>query len=514
MVLGQAGICRFETRSRKQHKQEHPVNTTINTNTPNISGAGFQNIDDTTDISLDKGRRVKATQHTQVEARSQKEHGNSAKAHSYRTPAKPREPVSLREAQAAFSHVLGTLLNTDDTKAANDATSGAGTAGGGSFTLARFEALTPEDMNLMLTQLTVGSLADTARVKAEGLKIREEGAERLRLRQNDDLRKQIDDSIKQQQQTQKSGKAAEIIDWIVGAAEVISGAIKMALGDELGGAADLAAGCAGLVKAYAEHMEQEDPANADHWKQMASDAGKVQLAFEIIGAAVDIMSVGKGIMAAKSVAQGASKALAEASGEAISAGMEIGGEIGAQATKNVIKAFAMEVADNVAETVARQVSGPLAKAFSKEAIEKLVAKAAETAVKDAMESGAKVTAKSISKEIVKQIAKDTAKVVAKTVLGSVGNRVKSAGDLGGKLVDTIVTYDINKQNLELKALIKKLQAEGEFMQFLLDDFEQVKKHAQQDMKDLLDDAGKALNNCQDQSQKMAAALTSVVTRIA
>jgi secreted effector protein SseC len=461
------------------------VNTTINTNTPNISGAGFQNIDDTTDISLDKGRRVKATQHTQVEARSQKEHGNSAKAHSYRTPAKPREPVSLREAQAAFSHVLGTLLNTDDTKAANDATSGAGTAGGGSFTLARFEALTPEDMNLMLTQLTVGSLADTARVKAEGLKIREEGAERLRLRQNDDLRKQIDDSIKQQQQTQKSGKAAEIIDWIVGAAEVISG--------------DLAAGCAGLVKAYAEHMEQEDPANADHWKQMASDAGKVQLAFEIIGAAVDIMSVGKGIMAAKSVAQGASKALAEASGEAISAGMEIGGEIGAQATKNVIKAFAMEVADNVAETVARQVSGPLAKAFSKEAIEKLVAKAAETAVKDAMESGAKVTAKSISKEIVKQIAKDTAKVVAKTVLGSVGNRVKSAGDLGGKLVDTIVTYDINKQNLELKALIKKLQAEGEFMQFLLD---------------LLDDAGKALNNCQDQSQKMAAALTSVVTRIA
>ncbi|QAU24329.1 type III secretion system translocon protein [Dyella sp. M7H15-1] len=489
-----------------------------------LSVGGFQ---DDSDIELSPigEKRVHGARLQQVEGRAKQERDGRTKTQDYHAPAKPRESTTLRAAEYAFDQVVSTLVSYGSrTLAASTANSPAvtGSAGGKGYSLSNFENMTPEAMKLALTQLCVTGLGDVVKLKSEAIKIREEGAQALRLRQNEDLRKEIDTSIQDQQKAQKAGIFAVIVDWIIAVAEIISGVVKMAFGDFAGGAADFTAGCAGVVKAFGETMALADPDNAEKWKKLAEDAGKVQLSFEILGAAVDLFSVGKAVMVGKKVAEVAAKKVEEAStygwGKMIAYAVKIGEDISGPAFQTLLQQFGKDVTEKVVKQATKELQesffSQVLLAFNKEEMAKLVTKAAEKVVKKAVESGAEVAVESLSKEIAKQIARTFGMNAMKLVYESTGNQIKAAAGVTTNIVNTAAMADINKQRAELQKLIKELMAQGDFMQFLLDEFEKMKKRQLESMKDLLDSAGQAQADASNQIQKTGALLSNIAAQVA
>ncbi|MBT2869654.1 type III secretion system translocon subunit SctE [Chromobacterium violaceum] len=423
-------------------------------------------------------------------------------------PARPREPVTLRLAEGALERILSAFGPKVDGKP---------------LTLAQMENTPIESMGLAAALLGIKSLGDTANLKSLALEIRAKGAEDLRLRQNEDLRKQIDQSIEDAQKAKKAGIFAVIVDWIVAAAEVVSGVAKIMVGDVAGGAMDLAAGCAGLVKAMCETLAQIDPDNADRYKEVADIAGKVQLAFEIAGMMVDAVSVGRGMMAAKSIGKATGTVMEKGSGEALHAAVKLGGEAGGKAAEKVAAEIGKTVAEQVSAQVAKNLTegitrffgqGQLLQAFSKQAIENMVTKAVKTVAEQAIKSGAEITAQQLAKQVVKEVQREIIKAVVKACMMSAANVGKAVTRAGVQGANGVLQGEISRERAELQKIIQQLIAESGYMQILLDDFERLKKRAREDIGQLMESAGKALSSGSDAQLKTGALLSSIAANIA
>lgn len=420
-------------------------------------------------------------------------------------PVLARQSVTLRQAEEA----LNRIFEASGTK-----------VDGKSITLADVESTPMEAMSLAAALLSVKFLGNNANLKSLALEIHTQGAENLRLRQNEDLRKQIDKALEDQQKAHKAGIFSAIVDWIVSDAEVISGVAKLVVGDYAGGAMDLAAGCAGLVKAVCETLALIDTAKADKYKEIADVAGKVQLAFEIAGMMVDLVSVGRGVMAAKSIAKTSETVMEGAAGQAVHTAVAQGGEAAVKtAATEVGKQVAEQVSEQVAKNIAEQTTrflgqGHLLEAFSKQAIEQMVTKAVETAAKKAMESGAKATAEEFTKQVVKEVQRAVIHAAVSASLKSAPNIAKAVTCASMRCANRVFQGEIAKERAELQKIVQELINESSFMQFMLDEFEKIKKRAKEDIGNLLDGAGKALSAGSDAQLKTGAMLSSIAANIA
>ena len=434
-------------------------------------------------------------------------------ARDFQSPPTPKEPVTLRLAEAALNRILKNFTTQES---------------GHPITLAQLERTPMEAMNLAAALLGVQSLGDNANLKSLALQIRTQGAENLRLSQNEDLRKQIDKAIEDQNKAHKAGIFSAIVDWVVSVAEVVSGVAKMVIGDYAGGAMDLAAGSAGLVKAMCETLALIDTANAEKYQKIADVAGKVQLAFEIAGMMVDVVSVGRGVMAAKSLTKATETVLEKGSGELLhstikQASSEAGKEAAQEVIKDVAKQVAGEVAAEVAEQVAKNIAdqstrvlgqGHLLEAFSKQAIEQMVTRAVENVAQKALKSGSETTAKELSNQIVKEVQREVVHAAVAASLKSAPNIAKAVTRASMQGANGIYQGEIAKERAELQKVVQQLITEGSFMQFMLDEFEKLKKRANEDIKSLVDGAGKALANGSEAQLKTGAVLSSIASNIA
>ncbi|AKM48566.1 type III secretion system translocon protein [Edwardsiella anguillarum] len=434
----------------------------------------------------------------------QRQQDHDPKREFHRPPA-PRQPVTLRLAEGALNRILDIFGPRVDGKP---------------LTVTDIERTPMEAMTLAASLLGVKALGDNANLKALAMEIRTHGAESLRLRQNEDLRKQVEKSIEDQAKAQKAGIFSAIVDWIVSIAEVVSGIGKILIGDFAGGAMDVAAGCAGLVKAACETLALIDKDNAEKYQSIADVAGKVQLAFEIAGMAVDLVSVGRGVMASKSIAKATETVMEGAAGEALHTAVTQGSEA-------AIKTAAAEIGKQVAEQVSEQVTrslaeqsarflgqGHLLEAFSKQAIEQMVTRAVETAAKRALQSGVEISAKELSKQVIKEVQREVIKAIVGACIDSVANNAKSATRSTLQSVNGVYQGVITKERAELQKVIQQLINETDFMQFMLDEFEKIKKRAKENIGSLMDGAGKALSAAADTQQKSGAMLSSIAANIA
>ncbi|PHV11475.1 type III secretion system translocon subunit SctE [Chitinimonas sp. BJB300] len=444
----------------------------------------------------------------------QRDAGKSAGS-QFLTPPKPRDPVVLRAAEAALNRILQPFTK--------DAT-------GKSLTLADIERTPMDAMTLAASLLGVKALGDTANLKSLALEIRTKGVEAVRLRQNEDLRKEVDKSIEDAQKAQKAGIIGAILDWVISIAEIVSGIVKIVtgvltgnVGSVVGGVMDLSAGAAGIVKAICETAALIDPKNAEKYKAVAEVAGKVQLAFEMAGMFVDALSVGRGMMAARSAVKGTEAVMVAGSGEALKQAMKIGGETGKQAVSNVASAVGKAVADQAAAQVLKELTektvkniltqGQLVQAFSKSAIEQMVTRAVEGVAKSAAKSAAEITAESLTREVVKAVQREVVEAAVKACIKSSANIGKAVVRAGATGVNGIAQGEIRRERAELQEMVQQLIAEGNFMQFLIDEFEKLKKQVNNDIRSLLDGAGKAISGGAESIQKNGAVLGNIANSI-
>nr|WP_277813783.1 type III secretion system translocon subunit SctE [Edwardsiella ictaluri] len=154
------------------------------------------------------------------------------------------------------------------------------------------------------------------------------------------------------------------------------------------------------------------------------------------------------------------------------------------------------------------------KALSKEAIEQMVTRAVETAVKNALKSGGDISLKELTKQVVKEVQREVIKAIIGACITSVANNAKSTTRATLQGTNGIYQGVITKERAELQKVIQQLMNESSFMQFMLDEFEKVKKTAQENISSLMDGAGKALSAAADTQQKTGAMLSSIAAHIA
>lgn len=141
---------------------------------------------------------------------------------------------------------------------------------------------------------------------------------------------------------------------------MIYGAIKVAEGVLTGnpvalasGAAYLAAGTAGLVKAAAETAMLLG-ASKEKCREVIDVAGKIQLGCECFAMAIDLLQAGRAINAARVVTKGTGDVLKAGSSEVLLDAIKRG--VGEE-VEQLVEQFAKDVSKQVSTEVAMQAGG-------------------------------------------------------------------------------------------------------------------------------------------------------------
>jgi secreted effector protein SseC len=287
----------------------------------------------------------------------------------------------------------------------------------------------------------------------------------------------------------------------------VTGNVSMAAG----GAMDFLAGAAGVVKAVAETMAVVDPDNAEKYKAIAEKAGHVQLAFEIAGAVVDVTSAISHALITKVVPsvtkevlkEGAEKVLVEAvksgSKDAVAASAKaIGKEVAAKVAGDIAEQLGKTALDASKNTVAKELAKTigvrqLMEAFSREAIEEMVTKTVQKVATEAMESGGEITAKALTKKITRELTYEVTKAVMKASAFTALNVVRGATGGASKVVSGVIEIERAK----LQKQIELLMLDQQWLQILLDEFEQRKKETVEKTKELIDGQANAVQGGSD-----------------
>lgn len=409
----------------------------------------------------------------------------------------PAHRTSLREAQEALNRI-GEAFGSEKRPQNNGDT-----------------PVRPEEISLAASLLGIRALGDNASLKATSLEIRTRGAENLRLRQNADLRQQIDNALAAQQKAHKGGIFSCVIDWIVSAVEVVVGAVKVVGGILSGtatsvasGLADITAGTAGLAKAICETLLLCGVDNKDI-RETIEVAGKIQFAFEMLSMAIDVTCAARGIMAARTAAQTTEKVVAEAAEQGLK---NVSKETLTNTAQEIGKKVADEVAEQIGKNLAEQAGGSfrqLIPVFSHESVEKIVAKAVEAACSKALKEGSEISAKKVADIVRLEIIK----AVIKATIRSTGNVIKLVTHNALNGAETINSGMVAKDKAELQKAIQELMNENTFMQFLLDEFENVKKRRNDDIRHLMDGASQAMTSGAEMQTRTGAMLCSIAAHI-
>lgn len=378
------------------------------------------------------------------------------------------------------------------------------------FNLSTMERVPMEAMFLASTMLANQILGDTAEMKGRALSIMSDKQDQLRKQEVEQIREQMNASVEQQDKAKKAGILSVVFDWVVAAVEVVTGVAKIVGGvlsgnalQAAGGAMDLMAGLAGMVKAMANTLALIDPENAEKYKKVADAAGKIQMAFEIAGAVIDVTSAMRNAIMTKVVPKVVGKLLKEGADQAISTaikegnkvalktaanqlGKKVASEIGEQIVTRTARELAEEAAKNAIKKTAHNFAvNKMAKQFGSEAIEQMVSNAVEKVGKDAIKRGVDLTAKEVTKKVMAEIRWQVMTAVAKGVTcGATTVMNVTRGAVTGAQNITVGTID--KQKAELQKKIDQLVLDQQWTQSFFEYFEASKKETIKKVKDLQD----------------------------
>ncbi|MBS0056524.1 type III secretion system translocon subunit SctE [Yersinia sp. Marseille-Q3913] len=419
--------------------------------------------------------------------------------------------VTQQKAQAALDRLLVSLPQSGAKKGGDDRL--------------HLDRLASTDMQLIIAMagnLNLGVFSDLCQSISKQMERAAEVQTFLRDKRVADYQQQIDKAVEQADKAKKAGIFNAVCDWFIGAVEVIYGAIKVAEGVLTGnpvalasGAAYLAAGTAGLVKAAAETAMLLG-ASKEKCQEVIDVAGKVQLGCECFAMAVDLFQAGRAINAARVVTKGAGDVLKAGSSEvlldAIKSG--VGEEIEPlieQFAKDVSKQVSTEVAmqggeiemveaRDMASAAAKQaietemtLARNITKSFTHAGVERLVKDATKTLVQEVMKKGITLTAeefeqqctKAIMKKMIKQIIKDIATspllILQKCTQG----------------VSQINSGQLSIQKSGLQKEIEQLLLNQEFTQFMDEWVEKNKQQQTTQLKDISHDAQETVGQLND-----------------
>ncbi|WP_181321907.1 type III secretion system translocon subunit SctE [Trinickia symbiotica] len=401
-------------------------------------------------------------------------------------PAAAGEAVTQREAAGALQRVFARLAGREPHGPQPHI---------GVATLRQVEKLPMDTLMMAVTMMAVQALGNVADAKGKALEIMANAERRIQDKQARDLCDQIEKAIEQQHKARKGGIFGAICDWVVGAVEVVSGVAKI-VGGALsgnammvaGGTMDLMAGTAGLVKAVAETMALIDPKHADKYKSIANTAGKVQLAFEVLGAIVDITSAARNMVVTKVIPKAAKAALQEGAEHLVTAAVKEGSKVAVK-----------EAAKELTEQIVKQISKEALDVLGREGLQKVVENAIKTAAKQAAQRGAEVAAKEVTEQVVKEIRKELIKAIVKAATRTAVNVTRGA--VNG--VDGVYSGIIAIEKAKLQKEIDMLIVDQQLMQAMFDMFEQQKKDTREQMKNLIEGQSTALRGGSEQMRQTA-----------
>ncbi|AOJ83898.1 secretion protein [Burkholderia savannae] len=424
-----------------------------------------------------------------------------------RAPLAAQALVSMKEAAGALGRVLGQFDRASGEK---------GSAS--SIGLRDFEKMSMETMLLATTLLSTKALGNTAELKSKALDIMSAKQEEVRRQEIKDYREQIDNAVEQQQKAKKAGIFGVIFDWIVAAVEVVSGVAKM-IGGALsgnammvaGGAMDLMAGFAGVVKATMNTLALIDEKNADKYRQVADVAAKVQLTFEIAGAVVDVTSAARNMLLTKAIPKATTAVLEKGAGEALEQAVKAGSK---QAVETAAQAVGKEVASQVSEqilqglgkaaleaskkagkealqkTVQQLGVNRMLESFSREAIEKMVTKAVQKVANEAIDRGAEMTAQALTQAIAKQVKRDVMAAALKASLSPLLNTTRATVAAASQTTSGVLGVERAKLQKEIDQLILDQQ----WLQMCFEFYKQQKEAQTKDAQALVEKAGQAIED--------------------
>ncbi|AGK46907.1 MULTISPECIES: type III secretion system translocon subunit SctE [Burkholderia] len=416
-----------------------------------------------------------------------------------------RALVSLKDAAQA----LGRIIDKFDSATAPGAKHGAAD-------LRDFGNVSMDSMLLATTLLSSKVLGNTAELKTKALSIMSAKQEEVRRQEVQEYREQIDKAIEQQQKAKKAGIFGVIFDWIVAAVEVVSGVAKIVGGaltgnvtTVAGGAMDLMAGFAGVIKATMNTLALIDKNNAEKYHAVADVAAKVQLAFEIAGAVVDITSAARNMLLTKAIPkattavlqQGAEQALVSAikagSKDAIkSTAQAVGKEVAAQVSDQILQGIgkaALEASKKAGKDAAQKAVQQLGvnrmlESFSREAIEKMVAKSVEKVASKAIEEGIEMSAKELTKAITREVNKEVMSAALRASTSVLLNATRASVGAAQQVTAGVLAVERAKLQKEIDQLILDQQ----WLQMCFEFYAQQKEAQTKQVKDLIEKSGEII----------------------
>ena len=409
--------------------------------------------------------------------------GPSEPASAWQRPPRPEQMVTPQALRGALSRIASTFVALDKRENPLD--------------LARFDDLPPEALMMAITALSVSTSMALAEMRTQAVKVRTDGAIALRREQTEALCKQLAKALEEQRAAEKGATRSRDMEFYMALGELTCGIVKFALGIHAGGAADMAAGFCGLVKVFAEDAlstcKDEDAAKI--LTLVAKIAGSAQSSIEGGSMAFDALSFARAFRAVRTVGTAARTALKTGGLAAELVGDFQKAETIAKQVAQTASALAPTIqAGFGAQALARYSGETLVRTFSAQAIEQMVTRAVLAGAEKAAASGATVCAEKLTDAIVRKVWWEGTKAAAKATTRAAPNFIKSATRdvLGG--VNLVYKGLTAMDRAELQKEIRQLMAEGEFLQALLNEFQQAKKHAKDDISARLEDAGTAVQN--------------------
>ncbi|CNJ24794.1 type III secretion system translocon subunit SctE [Yersinia vastinensis] len=344
----------------------------------------------------------------------------------------------------------------------------------------------------------------------------------LRDKRVAEYQQQIDKAVEQADKAKKAGIFNAVLDWVIGAVEVVYGAFKVAEGVLTGdpvamasGVAYLAAGTAGLVKAAAETAMLLG-ASKDKCQQVIDVASKVQLSFECFAMAVDLFQAARAINAARAVSKGAGDVIKAGGGEALTDVVKRGasgeieqlaGQFGKDVSKQVsrditMKAMEIEMVEacDMASAAAKQaikaemtLVSNITKSFTHAGIEQMVSGVTKNLLQEAIKKGVTLTTEELSRQCVKAIMKKSIKTILKDLCTSpllIMQKCSSAAV-------QINNGQLAVQSAGLKKEIEKLILDQDFTQFMDEWVERNKQYQLKQLKETSQDAQELLTKLND-----------------
>lgn len=419
-------------------------------------------------------------------------------------PPPAQSSVSRQEASEALSRILANVKPAPDRPAP--------------IGLKELEKVPMDSILLASTLLTGEILGSTALAKSKALSIMTDKQERIREQEIRDCREEMDKAVADQNKARKAGIFSVVFDWIIAAVELVSGLAKLVGGvltgnfsTIAGGAMDVLAGLAGVVKATFNTMALIDPDNAEKLKEFADVAGQVQMYMEIAGALVDITSAARNLVVAKIIPKVTGTLLKNGAGATIvqsvkrgSTGAlnkiaeQVGQQVASQASAKIAQKLAKTALNASTEAVKVTTTAywkqfgvnNMLKQFSETAIKEMVTKAVTAVGQQAIKKGTQLTVKEVTKAVNKAVWSEVIPAVFKA---SAYVGVQAArGVVGG--VSQIASGITEHDRARLQKDISQLILDQQWLQTLFALYKSEKEAALKRMADLMEGQGQVMED--------------------